>query len=1006
MNSRKNASVGNNPNGPSELDFCAPDVAKMFQEFTHDDANKLVDDLFNQAADDRVRFDNLPVEQQEKIRQLSAAQSEIEATGGKSDRDLLKSEDAIKQQQNAGVLDRLPDVGDQLPPKFDPNNIDQTQEVNGQALTNGTAKADDENISSITAQTSDGESSVLTADKGLAQDIKNESAGYKGGGHPSSWLEKSTSTFEFFQTSANPASWMKNIVRDGAMSYIAAGTIPTEFILGIPSTAIGMVRNTPEFWNPILRMMNGDVAAAEKWILDLYGALKSPLGGISRYEYFRGFDEAAKAAGANKVVRFGSRIRDGVEFIPNTMERTQRIANGTSTFMSYLRAGYSPEYAATRALFTARNATTDFASSMGRLDALRRFSPYITSAINGTRSFWRMFSIDPVGVSVRIGTSLIAPIAYLTIQNVTDPKKRAIYESIPEYQKESNIIAIDSNGNVMYLPLNDELKAFSTITRRFFESMNGVNPELMGDIIKEGALGLSPFDIGWIKDLGDTDKYGQPVPLQQQIIRGIEHTGSSFLPPIVKSVYEGLSGRDMYYGTELRPTSGSKVYNMLASTFFGVDENSSEQEKSDANAKVKQILRDQFGSTIGQEIINGVDALLGTPEKERGGKPFMDNIVKTFGDSDMDYDAAQSDFYGLLDSLTKQKNTLRKRLNDIDKKISQASDDEKIELREQKQEMIDKYSQNLKKGLDKWSKTFSLTGGINESRKKQIINLLNLGTEGTNPYADATGRSQTDTVYGDEGDDASRQEYYDALQRYQDLGITDPTAPMQAYKDAQGNWQTTDKTIAVQNAINRQYGAPKEMTYAITKAIKNKVDGQSLYDIKNDYYKQTQAIYDAADAAGRKLTKKDYQNIAAIQEEYLKKFDERMQPIIEQYGAATMTSNADAINAMEKALSGMIPRDEYMVDKKGKQVYRSMPLTGPNVKRWLQQRYGLGYGNTKGLPSDDEVRQIISRINDQISSGRISTARALAERLNKKIAAGSVYANRSDVDQLSNILGY
>ena len=332
----------------------------------------------------------------------------------------------------------------------------------------------------------------------------------------------------------------------------------------------------------------------------------------------------------------------------------------------------------------------------------------------------------------------------------------------------------------------------------------------------------------------------------------------------------------------------------------------------------------------------------------------------------------------------------------MDKKIREAeSDSDKQSLQEERQKLIDEYVQKVGNSVDKYSQMFEITGGITQKRKNQLIALLNLGTD------EATGRGEYGSYYADEASDADRQEYYDALQRYEDLGIEDPTPPILPYRDANGEWQLTDKSIAIQNAINRQYGAPKQMQYDVEQAI-NREDGngRNLWDIRNEFKDQIDAIYDEADANG---TKPDYDKIAELQYQFLDYFDQAMGPVINQYSEFVFTNN-DVVDELRGLLNNMIPTETYQKDKRGR--FRSMPMMDVDLWKWLQNHYGIGYGNTSGMPSDDEVNSAVNRINDALSKGQAAQAKALAQRINRRIGNGNLYASSDDMNTISSVLGY
>ena len=128
-----------------------------------------------------------------------------------------------------------------------------------------------------------------------------------------------------------------------------------------------------------------------------------------------------------------------------------------------------------------------------------------------------------------------------------------------------------------------------------------------------------------------------------------------------------------------------------------------------------------------------------------------------------------------------------------------------------------------------------------------------------------------------------------------------------------------------------------------------------------------------------------------------------MKPVIDKY-SEFIVNNYDVVDELRGMLSGMIPSETYQKDKYGR--FRSMPLMEVDLQEWLQKRYGIGQGNLSGMPSDEEVTNAVNRINEAIRNGRLAQAQALAQRINNRVGRGEVYATGSDMDVISNVLGY
>jgi hypothetical protein len=120
---------------------------------------------------------------------------------------------------------------------------------------------------------------------------------------------------------------------------------------------------------------------------------------------------------------------------------TDAIANGSTI-----------EQARIHAQFAMNNATTNFGRSLYHMQAIADSTPYFSAAINGTKSFWRMWSLDPVGITGRIMGGLILPTIFLTGASLGDPENREVYKNIPEYQKNGNLFFV-INKQIVSLPI-------------------------------------------------------------------------------------------------------------------------------------------------------------------------------------------------------------------------------------------------------------------------------------------------------------------------------------------------------------------------------------------------------------------------------------------------------------------------------------------------------------------------------------------------------------------------
>ena len=861
----------------------------------------------------------------------------------------------------------------------------KTQTVN---KTGPDIKPNDSTKESITSASSNGGlQSTISGDKTTARGIKADQGGSPRAGGFTRFFAVTNRFFKTLTTTINPNTWMRNIFKDMGLSWYTAGTDMFDILSANVDNPIGFIKNNAGIYNSLVQTM-GSAEAVDDYLLRVFTEMKGPMGGITEVAYYRGDPSDIRTKAGRRL----DKVANFLETPSAVIEQRIRQTNGLTTFTRLLEEGYDPEYAAQRAIATARLATTDFSMGLNKLNGIRTFSTYAAAAVNGTRSFWRMATLDPAGLSFRVATGLLLPVAYLTWSALDDPNKRPIYESIKEEDKEKNAIFVGQDGTVVYLPLTDEVLGLYNIARKFSEKIHGDLPEGYGHILLDGLLQQSPIDIDWIADVSPTDEFGQPQNVLEQVWNGALRTASQFAPAVVGPLYSVATGRSMYYGDEIQNYSDmdSPTYNAIAN-WLGLPVDNTD-DKSKTIGQIKNFITGWFGTTTNY-LIYAADRLMGAPEEKAGGKSLLDSIAKTFT-GDQTYTDADNKFYDAIDSAEKQKEQLKKKLSDLDYQANNASDEKKAELQQKRQELIDEYTNTISEIFTKYGQMYEYTGGITQERKKKIIKLLNLGTE------ESTGRGEFGSLAAEQMSDAQRQEYYDALQRYEQTGLEDPTGPIMPYRTSSGEWKTTAPSVAIQNAINRSYGAPEEMAYEVKQAISTEHDGINLWDIRNDYKQQISALYDQAEAQG---TDPDYDAIADLQYEFLKEFDNYMKPVIDKYGEFIM-NNYEVVDELRGLLSGMIPTETYQKDKYGR--FRSMPLMEVDLQEWLQKHYGIGQGNLSGMPSSEEVSDAVNRINEAVRNGQLAQAKALAQRINNRIGRGEIYASGSDMDVISNVLGY
>lgn len=291
------------------------------------------------------------------------------------------------------------------------------------------------------------------------------------------------------------------------------------------------------------------------------------------------YDDTAGDKFVRGLDKVGETLGKGNEWRETTL-RNLSYQNGLA---KALKRGYSLDQARTYATFVMNEATTNFTRMTGHLVSLKDTVPYFGSAINGTKSFYKLLSMDPVGVVGRLTGGIIIPAMALTAHSLMTEENREVYKNIPEYQKEDALVFV-VNGQIFSIPIPQELGAFIAPFRQTVEGMNGVTTNTFAQFAWNDILGFSPIDLAGFADL-DFAKLEQSSPgFLDRINRGITRLWSQLAPAPLKSGLEIVTGVDPYTG---KPIDKS---------YLDYDENGNPIVKDSQSGELTKLLNNMFRS--------------------------------------------------------------------------------------------------------------------------------------------------------------------------------------------------------------------------------------------------------------------------------------------------------------------------------------------------------------------------------------------------------------------------
>ena len=241
------------------------------------------------------------------------------------------------------------------------------------------------------------------------------------------------------------------------------------------------------------------------------------------------------------------------DFLNGKRENYLRNRVYASALNDAMKDGYTVEQARALAEFAMNNATTNFTRQLYHFQAIADSTPYFRAAINGTKSFWRMWALDPVGITGRIMGGLVIPTMAITGASLIDEKDREVYMNIPEYQKQNSLVFV-FNGQAMSIPIPQEMGQIVAPFRQFVEYLHSSNQNDFWELMMNDLLGFSPIDLQGFSTI-DMDKMISDPTLLDRINRGFARVFSQTAPIPLKSAYMLATGTDPYSGKNLRDTS-------------------------------------------------------------------------------------------------------------------------------------------------------------------------------------------------------------------------------------------------------------------------------------------------------------------------------------------------------------------------------------------------------------------------------------------------------------------
>ena len=582
-----------------------------------------------------------------------------------------------------------------------------------------------------------------------------------------------------------------------------------------------------------------------------------------------------------------------------------------SSLNDAMKEGFSLQQARAFAEFAMNNSTTNFARQLYHMQAIADSTPYFRAAINGTKSFWRMWSLDPVGISGRIMGGLILPVMFLTGASLGNEKNKKIYQNIPEYQKQDSLVFV-FNEEVVSIPLPQELSPLVAPFRQFVEYLHESNPNDFWELMSNDLLGFSPYDLTGFTAI-DYDKMISDPTFFDRTSRGFARLFSQMAPIPLKSAYMIASGTDPYTGKWLRDPSYA-YWNDETGSIEIMDEYQSDF----ANWIAK--LFPKMNPAIADKVVSGVLGTTGSnllsdfvtfakegPEAAAlsTGKHLFEQATNPITVNK--YDLVDAIWKRAVRQLTNEKEDLlhSKEMVKINNELPQTKDPEKRQkLLAERQNLTDAYKEKVAQMVERLSTEYK--GSLDRKKFAAVVALLNFNSDSAYQAGSQYSSNIASEMYWN-----GRDEAIHTMERMGITGTSDMSIFGYLTLDKEGNVVMRYSTPTAIMDMKSQWENQDDINAANIKAL---LSENNMYDAHKAVSDQISKIY----GNKTKLSSQDKANIEAIQINWNSQLAKVIAPYVSQMTPEAAINNTTVMNLLYPYVE--VP-GSWETNDKGKNVY-------------------------------------------------------------------------------------
>ena len=712
-------------------------------------------------------------------------------------------------------------------------------------------------------------------------------------------------------TNLSPRSFSKQAISDPLMAYITVGVLPgTNSLLDADMRALfgdnfanELAANDPFRYDNILAIVNRDgISFADAALKELKARtnIQLPFTTMSREALNQAnigkYDQAEMAKRRRRLLnqKINSGLRKVSEKLgrPNDLrEEYVRKLAGEKAYINARKKGYTVAQAEEFRKYAIDNATTNFRQKHTMFNNLRISTPYLTSGISGAKSFWKMFEMDPLGVTARILNGLILPIVYFMGEIQSDDDTRKKYADISQSAKD-NHIAITVNGEIILVPVGEELGTIVNPFNHTIEELYGASKYDFWKVMLNDAVGLLPVDLTGFTDPEMWNDIAKGTPSFLDVMEnGISKILAQTMPPVAQSAVMAATGRDLYTG------------NKVDTGYIDIDEDGnayiqsySQSQFSKAMANIiggdARVIEKVSSGLFGTTAINVLDTIVSavqyvssggqTGSLTTAGGKFISDITKPFATNDyasMDkqWQYKVSDLYDLKESI--ENSEVYKKYNE---EISKESDQERrTKLESKRNDLLVEYQDRVGK-LVSWYRDSG--GSLDKKKFTTAVSLLT--------FEDAV---RADRAFMELNTNYSNA-YKQAMGTLNKMGVTNPDGVSMLgyiYTDENGHNQVKMWTPAQVQVIYDAYDAQEDIHKSRIEAIINSGAEDSIKNLRKKESEAEQPYWDKYNSTG-KLSDEEWDKIDNLRKEFNIQVVEAISDYVDAYGAEYVLSS-DAV---------------------------------------------------------------------------------------------------------------